>query len=65
MNSYSSPYGDQSMNKFTDCGSCTEEIPFNECPKSQRACGHHCNHSWEQDECCWCGQIFGEEIDAN
>lgn len=46
----------------SDCSSCGEEsCPANECPKSQRACGHHCNHSWSHDECCWCGKEFGEE----
>lgn len=27
----------------------------NKCAKSKRACGHHCNHLWTHDECCWCG----------
>lgn len=31
-----------------------------QCPKSQRSCGHHCNHTWSHDECCWCGFITGE-----
>lgn len=44
-----------------DCSSCGEEMPLNECPKSKRACGHHCNHSWTADECCWCGKQFGEQ----
>lgn len=30
------------------------------CPKSKRPCGHHCNHSWSHEECCWCGMEFGE-----
>lgn len=46
-----------------DCSSCgyTEEesdIRNNECPQSRRPCGHHCNCSWTQDECCWCGKEF-------
>jgi hypothetical protein len=43
-----------------ECISCGEESPKDECPKSQRPCGHHCNHSWSHDECCWCGQEWGE-----
>ncbi len=47
------------------CTSCEEGLPKNECPNSKRPCGHHCNHSWNQDECCWCGQKFGcEEQEA-
>lgn len=46
--------------KVEDCASCGELTPWNECPKSQRSCGHHCNHSWEQDICHWCGVTFGE-----
>ena len=43
-----------------ECLSCGD-TPLNECPKSKRKCGHHCNHSWTHDECCWCGKHFGEE----
>lgn len=42
-----------------DCGDEMGEHEF--CPKSRRACGHHCNHSWTHDHCCWCGQEWGEE----
>ena len=42
------------------CWSCGEE-DVEPCPKSERECGHHCNHSLEQDECCWCGKEFGED----
>lgn len=45
-----------------ECTSCHEEMPIHECPKSERKCGHHCNHSWDQDKCCWCGEEFGEEL---
>ena len=44
-----------------ECTSCHELVPRNECPNSKRYCGHHCNHSWEQDHCCWCDKEFGEE----
>lgn len=44
----------------SDCASCGEGMPQNECSRARRRCGHHCNHSWEQDECCWCGTSFGE-----
>lgn len=47
----------------TECVSCNEGLPLNECPQSKRPCGHHCNHSWSHEECCWCGKVFeGEEI---
>jgi hypothetical protein len=46
-----------------DCASCGEGMPRNECPDSKRDCGHHCNHSWSHEECCWCGRVWGE--DAN
>jgi len=47
------------------CVSCGEDMPLNECTNSKRECGHHCNHSWEQDECCWCGKKFGEYNENN
>jgi hypothetical protein len=47
-----------------DCATCGEGIaPNSECPKSKRPCGHHCNHSWEQDHCHWCDQEIGEDHD--
>jgi len=42
-----------------DCLSCGEN-PDEKCPKSERPCGHHCNHSWTHDECDWCGTSWGE-----
>lgn len=48
-----------------ECVSCGEECPLNECPHSRRPCGHHCNHSWSHEECCWCGQVWGEAEGAN
>jgi hypothetical protein len=42
------------------CDSCGEGAPTNECRKSKRPCGHHCNHSWSHDGCDWCGTLFGE-----
>jgi hypothetical protein len=45
----------------TSCCSCGERGPkLGECSKSKRICGHHCNCSWTQDECCWCGEEFCE-----
>lgn len=49
------------------CISCEEDCePDNPvdpdefmCSKSKRPCGHHCNHSWSHEECCWCGRVFG------
>jgi hypothetical protein len=54
------------------CISCEEDPeledpldPTNDkCPKSQRPCGHHCNHSWSHESCCWCGNIFGPIEDS-
>lgn len=42
-----------------ECSSCWELMPLGECPKSLRRCGHHCNCSWSQDECDYCGEVFG------
>jgi hypothetical protein len=38
-----------------ECASCGIFVD-NElgCADSRKACGHHCNHSWTHDECCWC-----------
>ena len=45
-----------------ECLTCGEDIPPNECPKSLRPCGHHCNCSWIHDYCHWCGtEEFGAE----
>ncbi len=46
------------------CFTCGEGEPENECPKSLRPCGHHCNCSWDQDVCHWCGKEFGEEAEV-
>jgi len=43
-----------------ECASCGE-VPKNDCKESKRPCGHHCNHSWTHDECCWCGKSFDDE----
>jgi hypothetical protein len=43
------------------CDTCeTDGGDLQECPKSERECGHHCNHSWSHDKCCWCGTEWGE-----
>ena len=47
---------------MSECISCDEELPKNECSNSKRNCGHHCNHVWTHDECCWCGKEFKEEV---
>jgi hypothetical protein len=45
-----------------ECITCGEGLPLNECQSSQRLCGHHCNCSWTQDCCHWCGKEWdGEE----
>lgn len=33
------------------CDTCPDTS--HDCPSSQRSCGHHCNHSWSHDRCCW------------
>lgn len=35
--------------------------PEAHCPNSKKECGHHCNHSWSHDSCCWCNGHWGEE----
>lgn len=45
-------------------GPCPEgpiDVDNYKCPKSKRGCGHHCNHSWTHDSCCWCGSVFWDE----
>lgn len=37
------------------CISCGEGLDLHDCAASQRLCGHHCNHTWSHDTCCWCG----------
>jgi len=48
--------------KNVECISCDEGDPANECAESEGDCGHHCNHIWTHDECCWCGK--NEQIDT-
>lgn len=43
-----------------DCISCAERMEQS-CPESPKPCGHHCNHSWTHDACCWCGKEWGGE----
>lgn len=51
------------MTDLNECLSCGEGPPEGECPNSERACGHHCNHSWTDDYCHWCGAYFDEVSD--
>lgn len=44
-----------------ECASCGEGDAATSCPKSKRRCGHHCNHSWTHDACCWCGKAWDDE----
>lgn len=42
---------------MSECNTCSEPIFEDEkCPNSEKPCGHHCNHSWTHDHCCWCGK---------
>jgi hypothetical protein len=49
-----------------DCVTCSEirgtmaELR-DMCPESDRPCGHHCNHLWQSDCCCWCGVQIDED----
>lgn len=48
----------------TECESCAWEPDSPEaepCFASRRECGHHCNHSWTHDRCCWCGKEWAGE----
>lgn len=48
-----------------ECLDCEEGME-DKCPESKRSCGHHCNHAWTHDKCCWCGEEFGgDEVDAS
>ena len=39
----------------TDCWEHGDESSgVSGCFRSRRPCGHHCNHSWSHDSCCWC-----------
>lgn len=61
-----SPEKQDAKHKVIDCISCDEDpepddpVDYDsyKCPQSKRTCGHHCNHSWTHDECCWCGKKF-------
>jgi hypothetical protein len=46
-----------------ECNSCGEVVEDEKCAMSRRDCGHHCNCSWTQDKCCWCGMEFGEHVE--
>lgn len=50
-------------NECISCGEVENDPDLNErCPESKHpgGCGHHCNHSWSHDTCCWCGCSWGE-----
>lgn len=53
------------LGQFDGCLSCGEGMPAGECPSSKRPCGHHCDCSWTQDVCDWCGAVFGDVDDPN
>lgn len=44
------------------CATCSEPDGGLTCAQSRRSCGHHCNHSWTDDACHWCGVEFGEMV---
>lgn len=43
-----------------DCGGPPAGEPET-CPKSEKPCGHHCNHSWSHEHCHYCGKEWGAE----
>jgi hypothetical protein len=48
-----------------DCITCDElfaggEAPQADCPSESAPHGHHCNHSWTHDSCCYCETQWGE-----
>lgn len=44
------------MSATEDCIAC-DEGDVEDCPNPQRSkCGHHCNHMWTHQSCCWCAQ---------
>lgn len=43
------------------CIPCGEGDPVNECPNSQKPCGHHCNCIWIHDHCHWCEAYIGDD----
>lgn len=50
---------DECISCDEDPDPCLDNYDNYKCPKSKRPCGHHCNHSWSHEECCWCGMVFG------
>lgn len=47
-----------------DCEDCARKrmgYDDDTCPNSRRSCGHHCDHSWTHDACCWCPARWGED----
>lgn len=47
-----------------ECFTCGEgDGSPDECPTSERTCGHHCNHSWTHDVCHWCGTTYDDQED--
>jgi hypothetical protein len=51
------------QSRVEDCEGCGNGMPADECRLSPRFCGHHCDCSWDQDHCCFCGEEFGEHQD--
>lgn len=44
-----------------DCIDCGGVDEVETCPKSEKPCGHHCNHSWSHEHCHYCGKEWGAE----
>lgn len=36
-----------------ECLPCAEGDK-SRCKRTRRPCGHHCDHVWMDDVCCWC-----------
>lgn len=50
----------QKTRTMADCDSCGDG-DHELCPNSKSRCGHHCNHSWSHERCCWCEKTWEGE----
>lgn len=52
---------DGEIAESSECYSCENKIPWNECKESKLECGHHCNCTWIHDMCHWCNEWIAED----
>lgn len=63
-NRYVGERSNEDIDRLPDCADCANAaMGYDEdmCPNSRKPCGHHCNHSWSHDLCCWCPAEWGED----